>query len=71
MRKSHDKDCWTNAPESGFILKEGSAKRGKSQRGCSSAVSALFYPGAVSPCCAPMGAGQSHAAVCGRDERPS
>ncbi len=35
VRKSHDKDCWTNAPESGFILKEGSAKRGKSQRECS------------------------------------
>ncbi len=27
--ESHDKDCWINAPEGVFILKEGSAKKGK------------------------------------------
>ncbi len=70
--ESHDKDCWINAPEGGFIKKEGRARRGKSLRGCSGAVSALFL---LSRCSESVlcssGAGRSHAAVCGRNERAS
>ncbi len=70
--ESRDNDCWINTPEGGFILKEGSAKRGKSPRGCSGAVSALFllFRCSESVLCS-SGAGRSHVAVCGRNERAS
>ncbi len=59
-------------PGGWIYLKEGSAKRGKSPRGCSGAVSALFL---LSRCSESVlcssGAGRSHAAVCGRKERAS
>ncbi len=66
--ESHNKDCWINAPEGVFIIKDGSVRKGKSLRGCSGAVSALFL---LSQCSESVlcssGAVRKHAAVSGRN----
>ncbi len=71
--ESHDKDCWINAPEGGFIHNmEVQTKRGVHVHvgvpvPC---MLSFFYPGAVSESvlCS-SGAGRLYAAVCGRDQR--